>query len=193
MKLKTLALAAILTGAAFVGTSASAQTANHTSSLVIWDDGAGGYNGHFGGAFGASALGTNFSDIFTFNVGTKFDSASSLTSSFLSSALTKDLQITGFSLYRYDPTSMSILGTAIAGVNNTGPGAHPLDAWSLSAAGLAGGSYALKVDGKVLGNGGGAYAGDLTISPVPEPETYGMLLGGLGLLGFLARRRRKAA
>jgi hypothetical protein len=27
-------------------------------------------------------------------------------------------------------------------------------------------------------------------APVPEPETYGMMLGGLGLLGFLARRRK---
>ena len=27
-------------------------------------------------------------------------------------------------------------------------------------------------------------------SPVPEPETYAMLLAGLGLLGFAARRRR---
>jgi hypothetical protein len=25
---------------------------------------------------------------------------------------------------------------------------------------------------------------------VPEPETYGMMLGGLGLLGLLARRRK---
>lgn len=29
--------------------------------------------------------------------------------------------------------------------------------------------------------------------PVPEPETYGMLLSGLGLAGILARARRKAA
>ena len=28
------------------------------------------------------------------------------------------------------------------------------------------------------------------MSPVPEPATYGMLLGGLGLIGALARRRR---
>lgn len=30
----------------------------------------------------------------------------------------------------------------------------------------------------------------LYISPVPEPETYAMLLAGLGLMGFVARRRR---
>ena len=26
-------------------------------------------------------------------------------------------------------------------------------------------------------------------SPVPEPETYGMLLAGLGMVGWLGRRR----
>lgn len=29
-------------------------------------------------------------------------------------------------------------------------------------------------------------------SPVPEPSTWGMLLGGLGLMGFAARRRKNA-
>lgn len=29
-------------------------------------------------------------------------------------------------------------------------------------------------------------------TPVPEPETYAMLLAGLGLMGFVARRRRAA-
>jgi len=28
-------------------------------------------------------------------------------------------------------------------------------------------------------------------SPVPEPETYAMLLAGLGLMGFVARRRKQ--
>ncbi len=31
------------------------------------------------------------------------------------------------------------------------------------------------------------------IPPIPEPETYAMLLAGLGLLGFMARRRKESA
>lgn len=31
----------------------------------------------------------------------------------------------------------------------------------------------------------------LKITPVPEPETYAMLMAGLGVMGFVARRRRE--
>jgi choice-of-anchor C domain-containing protein len=31
----------------------------------------------------------------------------------------------------------------------------------------------------------------VTAAPVPEPETYAMLVAGLGLLGFVARRKQK--
>ncbi len=44
---------------------------------------------------------------------------------------------------------------------------------------------------QLLGNSIHAWAvhnGDVA-SPIPEPQTYAMLLTGLGLLGFLARRR----
>ena len=32
----------------------------------------------------------------------------------------------------------------------------------------------------------------VTVSSVPEPEAYAMLLAGLGLVGFMARRTRQA-
>jgi len=35
--------------------------------------------------------------------------------------------------------------------------------------------------------------GVATLAPVPEAETYAMMLAGLGLVGFMARRRRKSA
>jgi type VI secretion system secreted protein VgrG len=33
--------------------------------------------------------------------------------------------------------------------------------------------------------------GVVTVTPIPEPETYAMLLAGLGVMGFVARRRQR--
>lgn len=33
----------------------------------------------------------------------------------------------------------------------------------------------------------------VNIAPIPEPETYAMLIAGLGLMGFVARRRKQRA
>ena len=46
---------------------------------------------------------------------------------------------------------------------------------------LGGGDFRLSI------NGGG---GNATVSPIPEPGVYAMMLSGLGLVGFAARRRR---
>lgn len=50
----------------------------------------------------------------------------------------------------------------------------------------------LKVQLQNQGDGSVRSYGLLDIAPVPEPETYGMLLAGLGLMGAIARRRRSA-
>jgi len=58
-------------------------------------------------------------------------------------------------------------------------GANNVSQWQLSVAGDAAGSY-LSTSGYIANPG---------IAPVPEPESFAMLLAGLGLLGFAARRR----
>ena len=58
----------------------------------------------------------------------------------------------------------------------------------------AGGSYTLRFSS--VTNEGQMQLGidnvSLSVTPVPEPDTYAMLLSGLGLMGFVARRRTKA-
>ncbi|QBE62497.1 FxDxF family PEP-CTERM protein [Pseudoduganella lutea] len=54
------------------------------------------------------------------------------------------------------------------------------------------GPFVLNLYGTALA--GAKYSGEVTVtSAVPEPTTYGMLLGGLGIMGFLARRKSKQA
>jgi len=62
----------------------------------------------------------------------------------------------------------------------------------ITSAGPFNGSVTLKVTGTTdAGNGVfSSYSGTINITPVPEPETYAMMLAGLGALGFLARRRQ---
>lgn len=66
-----------------------------------------------------------------------------------------------------------------------------LTRYTFSFTNLAAGSYTLKFNLLF----GGKYTGNYTISPVtvpvPEPETYGMMLVGLGLMGTIAFRRQK--
>jgi hypothetical protein len=56
---------------------------------------------------------------------------------------------------------------------------------------LNAGNYVLEVRGDVVGTAGGSYAGVLNIAPIPEPGEWALMLIGLGLIGFVAFRRKQ--
>lgn len=55
------------------------------------------------------------------------------------------------------------------------------------------GNYTLKITGNAEGTGtpAGMYVIGAVTAPVPEPETWGMLLAGLGLIGLRLRQRMR--
>nr|WP_166870313.1 FxDxF family PEP-CTERM protein [Massilia mucilaginosa] len=64
----------------------------------------------------------------------------------------------------------------------------PLDNWIIKT------TYSINDNGLILADACKlGVCGTVVLSPVPEPETYAMMLAGLGLLGFCARRRARAA
>ena len=81
--------------------------------------------------------------------------------------------------------------TNIAGIANNGNGYGDWTLGTISLAGLA------STDGILFhaiwtGASDGAESFFIVGTPaIPEPETYAMMLAGLGLLGFVARRRRQ--
>lgn len=179
MKLKFIALAAMLAGS--IATSAHAGSYNGVSTPDIqleqnssdpnfWT--AGFSHAPVNATTGASA-GT-FTDIFTFTP--------SPTSAVWASGGVINFSLLGF----------GNLGSISASLNNnpftasaTQPGVFTLDPVFLGA-----GPLTLTISGIVTA-AGGSYGGNLNVLAVPEPETYAMMLGGLGLLGFMARRRKK--
>lgn len=125
--------------------------------------------------FGSTPTAGGFSDLFTFTLTT----ASTLTASITSPVSgTQDVDI------------------SFAAV--TGPGgafsftsvlADPFETLTLSTPLLSAGAYSLTVVGTNTPSIG-SYGGSIAVTPVPEPETYALMLAGLGVMGFVAARRK---
>lgn len=64
------------------------------------------------------------------------------------------------------------------------------DLSSLTFSNLTAGTYTLSLLGAANGNNGGKYTVTLGAAPVPEPEALALALAGLGVAGFVARRKQ---
>jgi hypothetical protein len=173
---KSLIAALVFAGASLGSSAVMADDISTPPQALTLLDGA----GFFGDAFAMNNSGDTFADHFTFSVTGGAHDLDAIISSISGSAST-GLGITGLGLYDSGGTLVTA-GTMMS----TGM----IDVWTVSSDNLALGNYYLQVSGNLVSNTSGSFGGAVMLAPVPEPETYGMMLAGLGVLGFLARRRR---
>ncbi len=133
--------------------------------------------------------GMSFSDIFTFtlsepNVGSSYEVMNIPAT--VSENTSFDGILTGLSLFSAGDNGRVGGGddTLLASSSDLGGESLTLD-YNTSLSGL---SY-ITVTGISNASGGAIYAGEIAL--IPEPETYAMLLAGLGLMGAVVRRRSR--
>lgn len=173
MKLKILAAAAALAFSAGVQADATFDLGTIDGTLPI----------------GNTVLAGSFTDTYNFNIA----SLSTVTAIVLNTSYFLDppgmtLGKIGFFAASLDgvPLTLSVATTTLAtGVELVTQKLFVDDALKLA------GPHTLTIGG-VGDAGSSAYTGSISVTVVPEPETYALMLAGLGVVGLLARRRRSA-
>ena len=157
-----------------VGFTAASANAAGVATMSGWD---GSPSSGYSATFGNNGVGATFNDTYKFSLPT---GSSGNGGSNVISLGGNAVIFSAFTLYE---TSIGLVSGGTGGTTsslNFSGGAVP-------------GAYTLNVAGhKTNANLAGSYAGNITttpVSPVPEPKTYAMMLLGLGLMGFSARRR----
>jgi len=178
--MKKALYAAILVAMGGYMAPASAVTISTTTNLGDLT----GLAANIGNSFGSAAYGSSFSDLYTFDLNTVSQS--------VGTTVTIDLTV--------GPLNFQLSNMAIQLTDSTGATTYAMDntmdaskALQLSATLASGTGYRFLVTGDVTGNIGGAYGGVLQAAPIPEADAYAMMLAGLGLVGFMARRRSLAS
>jgi hypothetical protein len=136
--------------------------------------------------FGAGSV---FSDVYSFSVTANASlqsilAAASFTNIVGISNFTSSLWLSGGGLLALGNTFTSGSGGATTTTSTifytpllTGVGTPPVP------------SYEIRTSGTIIGPSG-SYGGSVVIAPIPEPEIYAMMAVGLGLLGWVRRRRK---
>lgn len=152
-----------------IAAASAVALASLSSQAASWD-----WGSHGALELGGNTVSGAIFDTFEFDLGT----ASSVTSGVLSFGT-----VVGgaYSLY-----SAGVDGV-IGGGDDVFQGAWGFG--TLNAVTLGAGSYYYSVLGGAVGTVNYAIAS--TAAPVPEPETYALLAAGLGIVGFVASRRRR--
>ena len=166
MKLQSLVLAAALAGT-FGSAAAKTVDIDLKGGPLLWTT-------H---EIGATHTAGAFSDTFTFSDYTA--AASYVTGGLVNTATWySDLTFTGATLNGVSVPGLNLFALSGVGFLNT----------------YVTGPLTLTVNGFVTAKGSNtaSYGGAFTVlSAVPEPTTYGMLIGGMGVLAFAARRRKQ--
>ena len=165
-----LLASAMLAAGLIASASAGAADIVRTQAIVIDDSG----TNFFGDKFDKTLQGKTFDDFFTFSL-TSANDVNAAVISMRSRAA--DLNLTAFNLIG---DGVNVIGTMLSSDPRS---------WSLEALNVQPGFYKLEVAGVVDGKGG-SFGGNINVVPVPEPETWGMMVAGLGLLGVAATRRK---
>lgn len=164
MKFKIVAAAALAAMAGF------AQAATHDWGVHDIVEAGGGF---------ASGAGTSLSDTYKFNLSSQ--------SGVLAVAVSNDggfFNLTGGKIELFKEGSATAIGSF----------SFDKDATSFSFGSLLAGNYFYTVTGKVASDAFAAtYQLNSQLAPVPEPETYALMLAGLGAVAFVARRRKQQA
>jgi hypothetical protein len=163
MKLKSVAVAVALL-AGFAGAQAADLGVIPTSPSFVSTSG-------LGGVFTAAGV---FGDLYSFEIA----SASTLTTKAFTS-------LSSFAEIEY-----TILNSSYDIVAGAGAVFGP--ALSTKSISLAAGDYFYLVEGIKETAGLSKYRISASVTPVPEPETYALLLAGLGVVGFMAARRKQS-
>ena len=184
------AIAACVMVVGFALPNASAATIESTTALSPPTIFAPGLTVDIGNSFDAVASGSTFIDHYTFTLGGAGLSVGSAISITLDFPGVADFSLDPFNAGMYTGGG-TLLGIASVVGGEVGPPGSPIRHVLLVSA-LAAGDYDFRVQGLVAGADGGSYGGTLqVITAVPEPEVYAMLAAGLGLMGWVGRRRKQ--